>query len=79
MVVQYCNWNVKSNRLVHYEKGCGRCSSRDDACANVADALLNGQVIPDSNCTVPCKHRFGSCADALREQSAGIMISQLLR
>ena len=79
LVLQYCNWNVMDNRLVHYEKACGKCSSRDDACTNVAGALLNGQVIPDSNCTVPCKHRFGSCADALREQSPGILISQLLK
>jgi hypothetical protein len=75
----FVNWDTRRNALVHYEHGCGQCNSREDAIANVYAAIIEGRVLPDTTCTVPSKHRFGSAMDALSEQIPGLLISDLTK
>jgi hypothetical protein len=75
---QFVNGDIRDGRPRHFERQCGKCSSRAEAAANFAAACIDGRVLLRQNCTVPSKNRWGTCYTALAEQSLGIMIHTIM-
>ncbi len=68
-VVTFVNGDIREKkRLVHYERSCGKCVTKEVARANVYAALVEGAVVPSQTVTVPSKARIGTtlqCASQL--------------
>jgi hypothetical protein len=56
-VLAFVNGDIRSEKMVHYERACGRCVDRASACDNFATALVEGGILLPSTATVPSKHR----------------------
>eukprot|EP00959_Pyramimonas_sp_CCMP1952_P155932 3261380-Pyramimonas_sp.AAC.1 len=50
----FINWDVRKPRLIHYERSCGECGSRDQAVKNLYSAILESGVVLSS------RHRGGA-------------------
>ena len=81
--MSYINGDIRDkHRLIHYERSCGKCSSKEEARNNVYTALVEGGIVPDVAVTVPSKARIGTTMQAasqlLPSRWAFQLISHLL-
>lgn len=76
--LQFITWDTRYPRIVHHERVCGTCANRDQAVQHVVSCLVECEIFPRPNLTVPAKHRFGSAMTCLAELTPGILISSLL-
>ncbi len=70
------NGDIRSTgRIIHYERACGRCKTRDDALKNCAAALA--EIMPPPGATEPSKNRWGHLDIAMSEQAPMLLLHQI--
>ena len=75
-VLWYVNGDVRGP-LIHYEKICGRCANRDEACKNFVSTCISAKIFPGTRITQPQKHRFGSITTCMSEVLPGMLIHSI--
>ena len=69
--------DIRWGQMVHNERVCGKCKTRDDAVQRFAAACDAIGVTLDHSSITPRKDRWGSAQEAEREQAPGIGIHRI--
>ncbi len=72
----FLNGDIRQHRIIHYEKACGKCVSRQQCIDNLTAALEDIVILP-SGCLEPSKSRWGQTDASLALQAPGLLVHSL--